>query len=38
MADVLASAKELQTWSANDLMQASITQPLTNIIPLTNQV
>ncbi len=38
MADVLASAKELQTWSANDLMQASITQPLTNIIPLTHQV
>ena len=34
--DVLNSAKELQTWSANDLMQASIKLPLTNIIPFTN--
>ncbi len=33
MADVLSSSKELQTWSANDLMQATIMQPLTNIIP-----
>lgn len=36
LTDVLDSAKELQTWSANDLMQASIKLPLTNIIPFTN--
>jgi TRAP-type C4-dicarboxylate transport system substrate-binding protein len=31
--DVINTTKELQTWSANDLMQATIVQPLTNIIP-----
>ena len=34
--DVLYSTKELQTWSANDLMQASIKHPLTDIIPSQN--
>jgi len=33
MADLLSTTKELQTWSANDLMQSTIVQPLTNIIP-----
>lgn len=36
MAKMLASTKELQTWSANDLMQATLKQPLTNIIPPQN--
>jgi TRAP-type C4-dicarboxylate transport system substrate-binding protein len=33
--DLLARTKHYQTWSANDLMQASIVQPLTNIIPIS---
>jgi TRAP-type C4-dicarboxylate transport system substrate-binding protein len=33
MAKMLDCSKELQTWSANDLMQATLKQPLTNIIP-----
>jgi TRAP-type C4-dicarboxylate transport system substrate-binding protein len=35
MADLLSATQELQTWSANDLMQATIVQPLTNMIPLS---
>lgn len=34
MQDLLSKAKYYQTWSANDLMQATIVQPLTNIIPI----
>ena len=33
LAKMLECSKELQTWSANDLMQATLKQPLTNIIP-----
>jgi len=35
--ELLAKTKHYQTWSANDLMQASIVQPLTNIIPITTK-
>jgi hypothetical protein len=35
--DLLTQTKHYQTWSANDLMQASIVQPLTNIIPIPNK-